>query len=79
MARSVYGSADLSFVECQREALKIIEVDVATWEEFIERASSSEYVQNSPLLFRGQGRSRRLLNTTLDDCAHGCAIWTTTA
>jgi hypothetical protein len=50
------------------------EKNVASWERFIEgldevrkeRASSTEYVQNSPLLFRGQGNSCWQLGATLE-------------
>jgi len=50
------------------------ERNVATWEHFIEgldeirkeRTSSTEYVQNSPLLFRGQGNSCWQLGATLE-------------
>lgn len=50
------------------------ERNVTCWEEFIEgleeirrkRASSVSYVQDSPLLFRGQGNSCWQLSTTLE-------------
>jgi len=50
------------------------ERDVASWEEFLEgleairkeRASSVDYVQNCPLLFRGQRDSHWPLRTTLE-------------
>jgi len=50
------------------------ERNVTCWEEFIkgleeirrERASSADYVQDSPLLFRGQGSSCWQLSTTLE-------------
>jgi hypothetical protein len=50
------------------------ERNVATWEEFIggledirkERASSTDYEQGSPLLFRGQGNSCWQLSATLE-------------
>lgn len=50
------------------------ERNVSTWEEFLgglegirrERASSTDYAQDSPLLFRGQGNSCWQLNTTLE-------------
>ncbi len=50
------------------------ERNVASWEKFIEGldevrkecASSTEYVQNSPLLFRGQGNSCWQLSATLE-------------
>src|ERR1700746_481226 len=50
------------------------ERNVSPWEDLIEglkeirqkRLSSSKYVQNSPLLFRGQGNSRWQLSTTLE-------------
>jgi hypothetical protein len=50
------------------------ERNVATWEEFIggleeireERASSTDYLQDSPLLFRGQGNSCWQLSATLE-------------
>ncbi|HYL62422.1 MAG TPA: FRG domain-containing protein, partial [Candidatus Methylomirabilis sp.] len=50
------------------------ERNVPTWEEFIEglkeiremRASSTNYVQDSPLLFRGQGNACWQLSTTLE-------------
>lgn len=50
------------------------ERSVTSWEEFIEgleeirreRASSVDYVQDSPLLFRGQGNSCWQLSTTLE-------------
>jgi hypothetical protein len=48
--------------------------DVETWEEFLEgleeirreRRASTKYIQESPLLFRGQGSSCWELDTTLD-------------
>ena len=48
--------------------------NVATWEEFLaglenireERRNSTSYVQNSPLLFRGQGNSCWRLSATLE-------------
>jgi hypothetical protein len=50
------------------------EKNVATWEEFLggldeirkERASSADYVQHSPLLFRGHESSCWRLSATLD-------------
>jgi hypothetical protein len=50
------------------------EMNVTTWEEFLggleeiqkERAGSSDYVQNCPLLFRGQGNSCWRLSATLE-------------
>gem|GEM_PF-4543477 len=50
------------------------EINVATWEEFLtgleeikkECLSSTCYVENDPLLFRGQGNSCWRLNTTLE-------------
>ena len=50
------------------------EINVATWEEFLEglnyvrntRTSSTEYVQGAPLLFRGQRNSDWLLSATLE-------------
>lgn len=50
------------------------ERNVATWEEFIggldeirkERASSTDYVQDYPLLFCGQGCSCWRLSSTLE-------------
>jgi hypothetical protein len=50
------------------------ERNVATWEEFLggfdeirkERASSTDYVQDYPLLFRGQGSSCWRLSATLE-------------
>jgi hypothetical protein len=50
------------------------ERNVSTWEEFLggleeirkERTSSTDYVQDYPLLFRGQGNSRWQLSATLE-------------
>ncbi len=50
------------------------EIDVATWEDFLkgleeirkERLTSTWYVQDDPLLFRGQGSSCWGLDTTLE-------------
>ena len=50
------------------------EISVATWEEFIEgledvrrkRAASTDYVQDSALLYRGQGNSFWKLGATLE-------------
>jgi len=50
------------------------EINVATWEEFLggleeirnERTSSTDYVQDCPLLFRGQGNSCWQLSATLE-------------
>ena len=50
------------------------EINVATWEDFLkgleeirkERLTSTCYVQNDPLLFRGQGSSCWRLDTTLE-------------